>query len=491
MRPGDDVAAVLSRVGDGSTVTFAPGSYEVNETIVVDVSLELIGSGRDSTTITSTAAGLAVAFVGPGDLLVRDLALRHTGDDAASVLLAIEGAVTLQRLEISGASTSSDRTAAGHGIVFAFEELPNLPQRTAEQRAGVLLVEDVSVTGNEGAGVLVSGDAAPRISASTISGNGTCGVCFVDEASGSVTGTTIEGNGGIGIQIVDSSHPTIEHTTLRTHGIAVLLSDSPVATMTANTLEGNEVGIQAGGTARLDAVDNVIDAAEQAGITFADSSTGSVRGNRITGTTSIGIDVSGAASPSVEGNTIEGAGRAGISFLGTTTGRASLNTIVGRDIGFQVGGSASPEVTANQVRDSQVAGMLFAEQGSGVVNGNTVTGSIATAIQVAGSAHPEISANELRGGEFGLTFLDGAGGVATGNRIVDHRVGVQLAGTASPRLEGNELDAIQEAAIVYAEASAGEAAGNLCLTTTALGIVLAPSATPTMDGNECEVVRSS
>ena len=283
VRPGDDVVAVLSRVGDGSTVTFAPGSYEVSETIVVDVSLELIGSGRDNTTITSSAAGLVLAFVGPGDLVVRDITLRHTGDDAASVLLAVEGAVTLQRLEISGAVTSSDRTEAGHGIVFGFEDLPNLPQRTAGQRAGALLVEDVSVTGNEGAGVLVSGDAAPRISASTISGNGTCGICFVDEASGSVTGTTIEDNGGIGIQIVDSSNPTIEHTTLRTHGIAVLLSDSPVATMTANNLEGNQVGIQVGGTARLDAVDNVIDAAEKAGITFADSSTGIVRGNRITG----------------------------------------------------------------------------------------------------------------------------------------------------------------------------------------------------------------
>ena len=50
---------------------------------------------------------------------------------------------------------------------------------------------------------------------------------------------------------------------------------------------------------------------------------------------------------------------------------------------------------------------------------------------------------------------------------------------------------IQDAAIVYAETSAGEAAGNLCRTTSALGIVLAPSATPTVDGNECEVVRSS
>ena len=151
VRPGDDVAAILARVGDGSTVTFRPGSYELTETIVVDVSLELVGAGRGDTTISSTAAGLALAFVGPGDLLVRDLALRHAGDDAASVLLAIEGGVTLTSVEISGAV---DRHRRGRGRPRSGLRVRGpggLPAaHCAAASRGARHVEDISVTGNQG-----------------------------------------------------------------------------------------------------------------------------------------------------------------------------------------------------------------------------------------------------------------------------------------------------------------------------------------------------
>ncbi len=349
VRPGDDVAAILARVGDGSTVTFEPGSYELTESIVVDVSLELVGAGREATTISSSAAGLALAFVGPGDLIVRDLALRHTGDDAASVLLAIEGAVTLRRVAISGGVAGTDETGAGHGIVFAFEDLEDFPPRSAEQRVGALVMSDISVTGNQGAGVVLSGDAAPRITGATISGNASCGICYTGETAGSVTASTIEDNGGIGIQVVGASHPTVEGNAVRRHEVGVLAGETSFAVVTANTLEDNQIGIQAGGTATVDAIDNVIGAAERVGISLAGSSTGTVRGNRIGAGAPVGIEVAGTASPVIEGNTVEGAGDVGLSFIAMASGRASLNTITGRDVGIQVGGSAAPESTGTRL----------------------------------------------------------------------------------------------------------------------------------------------
>jgi hypothetical protein len=489
VHPGDDVAAVLARVGAGSTVSFESGNYELTESVVIDVSLELVGKGRQQTTITSSAAGVALAFVGPGDLSVRDLALRHTGDEAASVLLAIEGGVTVRGVDISGGSGTVE-TGAGHGLVLAFENLPNFPERTPEQRAGSVVVDDTRVTGNEAAGILVSGDAAPRITGSTISGNARCGICFTGDAAGSVTTSTLEDNGPIGIQVVGAAHPSIEGNIVRRHGVGMLAGETSSPAITRNTLEENQVAMQAGGTVRLDAAENTIPTAERVAISLVESSTGTVRGNRIGTGAPVGIEVAGSASPAIEANTVEGAGDVGISFVETASGRASLNTVTGRDIGLQVGGSATPELLGNQVAGSQLVGMLFAGQAAGSARENAVTGSIGSAVQVTGTSHPEITANELRGGEFGITYLEASGGTAAYNQILEHRVGIQVAGTAAPQLAGNEFDGVEQAGIVYTEMSAGDAIGNRCRSTAAIGIAIAATATPAVVGNECEIVRA-
>ena len=489
LRPGDDVAAVLAGVGAGSTVTFEAGNYELTETLVVDVSLELVGAGQGETTISSSAAGLALAFVGPGDLVVRDLALTHTGEEGGSVLLAIEGAVTLDSVGLSG-GRASEETGGGHGLVFAFEHLPDFPERTADQREGSLIVEDSTVTDNAAAGIFVTGTAAPRIVGSTISRNGSCGLCYAGEAAGIVTDSTIEDNGGAGVQLAGNSHASIERNTVRGHGVGVLVSDASTPDVRANTFEDNQIGIQSGGTAEANLAENTILTAERVAISVAESSSGKVGGNHVGAGAPVGIEVAGSASPTVEGNIVEGAGRVGLSFVETASGSASGNIVTGRDIGIQIGGSAAPVLSGNQIVDSQLVGVLFAGQAAGSANANTVIGSLVSGVQVTGTAHPDISANELRGGEYGITFLEAAGGAATDNRILDHRVGVQLAGTAAPRLIGNELDGIEQAAIVYADTSAGEATANRCRSASALGIAIAATASPTLTDNECVMDRA-
>jgi parallel beta-helix repeat protein len=440
--PGDDVAAILARVGGGSTVTFAAGSYELTTTVVVDVSLEIVGAGRAATTISSSAPSVALAFVGPGELLVRDLALRHTGDEPASVVLAIVGGVTLRDVEVGGGS-GIEQGGAGHGVVFAFEDLPVFPARTPEQRAGPLVVERTTITGNESAGILVSGDAAPIISGSTISGNGTCGVCYTDAAAGSLETSTVEDNGRIGVQVSGASHPGVTGSTVRRNPVGVFLTDTVIAHVSPTVFDANAVAIQLGGSAQLTATANAVPSADQVAVSLGETATATIRENRIAGGGSVGIDVGASAAATIVGNTIEGAGDVGVSFGSSSSGTVDQNTITGRRVG----------------------------------------------IQVAGTAHPDLTTNEVRGGEVGIAYFDGAAGSASDNRILEHGVGIQLTGTAAPRLATNELDGIERAAILYAETSAGEATGNRCRGPGGVGIALAPTATPTLDGNECPVTQ--
>ena len=137
--------------------------------------------------------------------------------------------------------------------------------------------------------------------------------------------------------------------------------------------------------------------------------------------------------------------------------------------------------------------MLFADQAAGTATANIVTGERRLRpSRSPGAGHPAIVANELRGGEYGLTYLEGAGGEAlrkTG--VLDHRVGLQLAGTAAPRLVSNELDGIQEAAIVYVEI--GPAARPLATAAGALRRWESPSRrllSRRSMATECEIVRA-
>jgi hypothetical protein len=488
VRPGDDVAAILARVGDRSTVTFAAGNYELTTTVVVDVSLEIVGAGQAETTISSSAPSVALAFVGPGDLLVRDVALRHTGDQPGSVLLAIEGGLTLRDVEIGGGS-GAEEGGAGHGVVFAFEDLPGFPARTPEQRAGPLVVERATITGNEAAGILVSGDAAPTISGSTISGNGTCGVCYTDVAAGSLTTSTIEDNGRIGVQVTGASHPGVAGSTVRRNPVGMLLTDTVNADVSTTVFDGNAVAVQVGGDAQLTATANEVPSADQVAVSLGETSTATIRENRIAGGGSVGIEVGASAAATIVGNTIEGGGDVGVSFAASSSGTVDRNTITGRRVGIQVAGAAAPELTGNHVADSQLIGLLFAEQAAGAVHDNLVSGAGGSAVQVAGTAHPDLTTNELRGGEVGIAYFDAAAGSASDNRILEHDVGIQLTGTAAPQLATNELDGIERAAILYGETSAGEATGNLCRGPRGVGIALAPTATPSLGANECTVTR--
>lgn len=136
VRPGDDLGAIVARVGSGSTISLATGTFELDQTLVVDVDLRFVGAARERTIVESSATGLAVAFVGPGGLEMTDLARRHVGDEPASVLLAIEGPATLRDAEFSGAVAGAEDEGGGHGVVFGFDPLPGFPERTDEERAG-------------------------------------------------------------------------------------------------------------------------------------------------------------------------------------------------------------------------------------------------------------------------------------------------------------------------------------------------------------------
>jgi parallel beta-helix repeat protein len=534
IEPGGDVdeqlRAALDTVADGSTIQFGEGVYDVSEPVVVNIGVSFVGAGRDLTTLRSTAAGVSVAFVGPGGFAMTDMTLEHIGGTEASVLLAIEGPVNVARAIVRGGVVGETaESGGGHGIVFAFDPIEGFPERTDSERAGPLTIDDTTVTGNAAAGILSTGRASPQITASTISDNGGCGLCYIANSRGSVTDTTVQGNeigvqagdntaprlrdstfsgnrsvgitfdgastgsltqsiveenGSVGIQIAGTSPASVTENTISKQGVGVLATDTATPLIRDNTLADHDVGVQVGGEAQVEISSNQISRAATAGISITDTAVGTISGNTIGDATDIAVQVSGAATPAITDNTIDGPGSVGISLLETSDGTVSGNVVTGRDIGIQLGGSATAAIADNDVDGAVAVGILFGEASTGTAEDNRVTAPEAVGIMASGTSRPEINRNRLRDSAAGLVFRESAAGSASFNTLTGHVIGVQIVDQADPILDGNIVTDSKEAGVVFGGAARGTLSRNTIVRNGTIGVQVGESSRPSVLGNE-------
>lgn len=535
-RVGDDLRVLVASLAPGSRLDLPAGTFRVSEPIVIDKTLTITGSGRNSTVIESSAPGAAIVFLGPGDLAVSGLSLRHTGAANASLLLAIEGAVTISGVGFSGARGSLAE-GSGSGLVFGFEPIEGFPARTAASRAGALTISDSVFTGNAGAGMMVIGGASPVVTGSEFRGNGTCGVCLVSTASGTVRSSTFNDN-GTGVQADGRADLTVTDSRFGAHGVAaVVLTQSATGTITGNTVAGGgiagmqflgeatarvsgnrlsgsstvclsaigstsvtmtrntttdcRIGIQVAMSARPTITLNTVASSAEVGIYVGDDAGGLVRGNNVSGNGDVGIQVTDRATPTVESNRLTGSGRVGVVYWSSSGGTFGANTVSGFGVGMQVGEDAVPSVVGNTFSGSTEATLLATGRTTAVIRNNDVGGAGPIGVQVAVSAAPTIDANRITGAyTVALLYLGASQGTATANQIQGAASGVQLGGTASPSLLGNRISQSRVASIHYFETSGGQARDNICQPAEGGGIVLATGGAPSLGSNQCSISSS-
>jgi len=144
----------------------------------------------------------------------------------------------------------------------------------------------------------------------------------------------------------------------------VLVADTATATLSANTIAEQDVGIQVGGTAVVETDATTISTSAVAAVGYGETSTGTVRGSSVDAAAGVGIEITGSAQVTVDANTVTGAGDAGLSVSESAQATETGNVVTGRNVGIQVGGSARADISGANVRDSALIGVLFADQSS-------------------------------------------------------------------------------------------------------------------------------
>lgn len=248
--PGDDLARVLARVGPGSTLRLAAGTYRLADTVVLLQGVTLRGVGRTRTVLDTTGASAGFLVLTDGRVELDGLALRHRGDAAASGLIGgPTSSVVLTGVRVSGARGGASGSGGGAGVLMSGRD-------GAEGGRGTTLEVTRSVfADNSGAGILLTGRHRASIRGSRFLDNGQCGVCFTGRSSGALRDSTLRRNAA-GVAVLDRSRP--------------LLADDRIT--------GGQVGVQASGSSRPELRRVVVDGARRAAMIFGDTASGRVDG---------------------------------------------------------------------------------------------------------------------------------------------------------------------------------------------------------------------
>lgn len=340
---------ILAEAPPGATIELGAGTYRIPGTIEIRSHVFLSGAGPTRTRIEASGAGPALRVVGNAALALRDLTVSASDGFATNAIEAVDGALILERVRVTGAHGRRHRPDTGD---------PNAP----EPGYGVLLEGDVWATitscqfdGNDSGGICVRGNCAPTLVDIQVEG-GTAAVVFAGHSSGSLTRSRCLG-AAIGVLVLDRARPVLEGNVCR-----------------ANT---------------------------HTGIAYRLTASGLARANDCSDNGSAGIWVGDAATPNLEGNQCRGNRTAGIAYRRAAGGSATANACSGGAIaGIWISEGACPDLYANRC-EGNANGLAYTEYAGGTASANVCGGNTLFGISVAALASPTVEDNILDGNILG------------------------------------------------------------------------------------------
>jgi len=522
--PGDDVEAVLGLLDNGSTLTFAPGTYELARPLLLTRSVTIIGAGVDETIISSTSADAAIVIVGQGELIMRDVRVEHVGDAVASVILSFNRPLDVADVHLSGGIADEDG-GAGNGLVLTDETFGAAPLEPAEPPRSV--IANAVIADNAGAGIALSGAVNPSIENSEIARNGVCGICFFGAARGAVANSFVHEN-DFGMQIGDQATPRFDSNTISqnvTAGMVVLGTAAPVIAgntfeanrevaiaiqeasspmLSGNTFRDNPFGISVLSTGQVVVQDNDITGGD-IGIQVDETSAPLVQNNRLSDTSAVGIAITGTAAgdflnndvqlddgvgvvvdsqstPLLDGLSIRG-GVVGVAYAASAGGTLTNSSFDGPDIGVQLDEQADPAISNLSITNAASAGLVARGESAATVTNTQVVDAVEVGFALADDSALTLDDVSVRGAATGASIIGMSTATVRSSTFEDTDVGVQVGENATPVIEENDVIAASSAAFVFVGESGGTAARNRVRDPGIVGFQIGDSASPDLDAN--------
>ena len=330
----------VSKAQPGATLYLKAGIHRLAHPLALDKPLTLIGEGMETTQIVCDGEGSVVSFSGDGLFSASDLAFVHEGIRWGDAVRANRGEVRLYRCLFTGGVWDEANQRGGDGL-WLYGTVRGY-------------VEACWATGNQLAGIRLSGQAQPTLEGNTCRENKSAGIAYFGSAAGAARQNTCAGNEKHGIYVGEQAQPTLEGNTCREN--------------------------------------------KGAGIAYFGSAAGAARQNTCAGNEKHGIYVGEQSQPTLEGNTCRENKDTGIAYFGSAAGAARQNTCAGNERnGIYVGEQAQPTLEGNTCRENKLYGISYGNKAGGVARGNECTSNGEDGIFVVPTAHPMLRDNRCRG----------------------------------------------------------------------------------------------
>ncbi|AQP43586.1 right-handed parallel beta-helix repeat-containing protein [Tessaracoccus flavus] len=268
--PGEDLATAVSEAPSGATLQLAAGTFDLAEPLVLLGGITIAGAGQDETVLRSSAEDTAVLIATSETVSLEGLTIERDDTVTGSGIVAGGAAsLVLEAVTVSGAVAGD--TGGGAAVMLMGTQEGAERKTTAE-------ITDSTLSGNDWAGLAVSGTHRVSVKSSTFADNGECGVCFLGESDGSVADSWMDAN-PVGVAMAEQSTPTL----------------------IGNAITGGEVGLQVQDDAAPIAEKNIITNPERAAVIVSGKAAGAFAEN-VCADVEFGIVVTDTAAPTLTHN---------------------------------------------------------------------------------------------------------------------------------------------------------------------------------------------
>jgi parallel beta-helix repeat protein len=340
MHRGDyvKVSQAIAAAKPGDRIIVRRGRY--SEGLLIDKPLEIIGEG-DPLDVLIEASGCAVILFKGNMGIVRNLALRQSGEGKSF-------AVDIQK--------------------------------------GRLVLEDCDITSQSLSCVAIHEGADPQIRRNRIHDGKQSGVYVYNNGLGIIEDNDIFGNGYAGVAIQEGGNPTIRRNRIydgKKGGVSVY--NNGLGIIEDNDLFGNDyvgVAIQEGGNPTIRR--NRIHDGKQGGVFVYKNGLGVIEDNDIFGNTYSGIEIRDSSNPTIRLNRIQDGKASGVYVHTNGLGIIEENDIFSNSIvGVQVGEGGNPQVRRNRINKNRYEAIWVHENGAGTYEENDLRYNIKGAWDIA------------------------------------------------------------------------------------------------------------
>jgi len=313
----ENLAEAVAGVPAGSAIRLEAGIYRLEQPLLIDKEISLIGSGMDLTKIISSAGDYVVRFDGAAPFRVYDITFSYEGTQLSDVVVVKSGEVLINNCRFVGARSSEEDEFYRAGLALLGEtsgkvqncEFLNNPYGigTETSAADVLfegnrlhhntfagikyfsgsggIARNNEVYENGLSGIILVGEAAPLLENNKLHHNTESGIVYFENSNGTARNNECFANGFNGISVTESARVVLDsNTCVENTDNGIRIAGNASATVKGNNCSRNGLhGILVREQAQAELVENTLEGNTEFGIAFFGSSKGTAQGNTSTG----------------------------------------------------------------------------------------------------------------------------------------------------------------------------------------------------------------